>query len=574
MPARLATCLLLSALTLFSCKKAATNGACDGGPECTQDVTCQTLAPLASGTCAVTAGDDGRVIVGTVLTPAAIYRGGQVVVNAQGSIVQVGCPSDCASNASCKATAATATAISCPGGVISPGLINPHDHITYTQDEPYNDTGERYVARNDWRVGENGGTKIPSAGEASGDEMSWGELRFLLSGATSTVGSGGQAGLVRNLDVSTLEEGLNEKPVGYDTFPLDDTSGIELAAGCGYSSDIVEPNQLLNLDAYFPHVSEGIASVSENEFTCLSEKDPPHDVLLPKSAYIHAVALYASDLADMAKNSTSLIWSPRSNITLYGNTAVVTAASRMGINIALGTDWMPTGSMNMLRELQCADSFNTTYLAGFFTDRDLWLMVTSQAAAATKDDDAIGTLAPGLTADISIFNGSQNADYRAIIDAQPQDVVLVMRGGKPLYGDQAVMSKIPGATSCDSLSVCGAAKQVCLQSEIGENLETLQTSVGSIYPLFFCGAPTNEPSCVPSRPVAVNSSTIYTGAITPGDKDGDGIPDEQDNCPTVFNPVRPMDNGVQADADGDGLGDACDPCPLDAHTTTCTKFAP
>ena len=64
----------------------------------------------------------------------------------------------------------------------------------------------------------------------------------------------------------------------------------------------------------------------------------------------------------MATHGTGLIWSPRSNITLYGDTARVTIASRLGVNIALGTDWMPSGSMNLLRELKCADSFNTTYL--------------------------------------------------------------------------------------------------------------------------------------------------------------------------------------------------------------------
>jgi hypothetical protein len=57
---------------------------------------------------------------------------------------------------------------------------------------------------------------------------------------------------------------------------------------------------------------------------------------------------------------------------------------------------------------------------------------------------------------------------------------------------------------------------------------------------------------------------VYTGAVTATDRDGDGIPDSTDDCPLVFNPVRPMDDGAQADADGDGLGDACDPCPLDA----------
>jgi hypothetical protein len=46
----------------------------------------------------------------------------------------------------------------------------------------------------------------------------------------------------------------------------------------------------------------------------------------------------------------------------------------------------------------------------------------------------------------------------------------------------------------------------------------------------------------------------------PPDRDGDGIPDDVDNCPTVPNPD-------QADRDGDGFGDACDGCP-DLATAT------
>ncbi|HMB93655.1 MAG TPA: thrombospondin type 3 repeat-containing protein, partial [Rhodothermales bacterium] len=42
----------------------------------------------------------------------------------------------------------------------------------------------------------------------------------------------------------------------------------------------------------------------------------------------------------------------------------------------------------------------------------------------------------------------------------------------------------------------------------------------------------------------------------PFDFDNDGVDDEDDNCPTVYNPPPP--GGVQADSDNDGIGDACD----------------
>jgi hypothetical protein len=124
-------------------------------------------------------------------------------------------------------------------------------------------------------------------------------------------------------------------------------------------------------------------------------------------------------------------------------------------------------------------------------------------------------------------------------------------------------------SGCDAVDVCGAAKSLCLQSEIGMSWDTLKSAVGNTYAAFFCGTPDAEPSCTPERTTSVAGSTVYSGATSGGDSDGDGIPDGADNCPHVFNPVRPVDSGKQADTDGDGVGDACDPCPLAAHVTSC-----
>jgi hypothetical protein len=532
------------------------------------ETVCQTL-PTTPTTCSVTAGGSTLLLEGNVVTPGMVFKGGEVAVDATGKIACVGC--NCATGGE--------TVIACADATISPGLINTHDHITYAQNPPYTDTGERYDDRHQWRIGLDGHTKIPAAGGATADQVSWGELRFLMGGATSTVGSGGQAGLLRNLDKASLLEGLTDKAVKFDTFPLGDSSGTRRLTDCNYGTATTAAS-LSTVDAYEPHTSEGVDAFAHNEFLCESsdtyDTATPgisQDLTISKTAMIHAIGLTVADYAQMAADNTALIWSPRSNITLYGDTARVTIAARLGVEIALGTDWMPSGSMNLLRELQCADSFNQTYLDHFFTDEQLWRMVTSNAASVTATDDSIGTLAQGKVADISIFAAHGKDPYRAVIDAQPQDVALVMRGGKVLYGDDSVVGGL--ASGCDTLDVCGSSKQVCLQSEIGKNLAALETSVGAnIYPAFACSQPANEPSCTPTRPTSVAGSTVYTGMPGSGDMDGDGVPDASDNCPRVFNPVRPMDNGMQPDVDGDGDGDACDPCPLDANSTSCTAFDP
>jgi hypothetical protein len=48
--------------------------------------------------------------------------------------------------------------------------------------------------------------------------------------------------------------------------------------------------------------------------------------------------------------------------------------------------------------------------------------------------------------------------------------------------------------------------------------------------------------------------------VDPNDSDGDGIPDDNDNCPNYYNPN-------QTDSDGDGIGDACDSSPYGGGNT-------
>jgi len=534
-------------------------------PDCTltpAETVCEDLPAVASGVCEVTSGDGTTLIQGDILAPATIYRGGGVLVDGSGMITCVGC--DCADQAG------GATRVVCPDGVVSPGLINPHDHLTYIQNDPYTDTGERYEHRNDWRRGLNGHTEISASGSASSDAKRWGELRFVMSGATSTIASGDVDGLLRNLD-RNAQRGLGQMPVDYDTFPLGDSNGTQLAEGCGYPSINTNAN-IAGEDAYFPHVAEGINIFARNEFMCIADDVyGAEDLLEPQSAYIHSVGLTPMDYARMQDQGTTLVWSPRSNVTLYGDTAVVTAAAALGVRITLGTDWMPTGSMNMARELECADELNTIYYDGYFSDRDLWQMVTKNAAEAAHMDDAIGILVPDRVADIAIFDGSANLDYRAVIDAEPADTVLVMRGGQVLYGDDAVVDALASGT-CDSLDVCGTAKRVCAQDDIGMSFSALEAANSSLYGLFYCGTPPNEPSCTPMRTVSVNGSTVYGGVPATDDDDGDGLTNDVDNCPAVFNPIRPLDNGVQADFDMDGNGDACDPCPLDADDANCPAY--
>jgi len=60
--------------------------------------------------------------------------------------------------------------------------------------------------------------------------------------------------------------------------------------------------------------------------------------------------------------------------------------------------------------------------------------------------------------------------------------------------------------------------------------------------------------------VSISSEDICLSCPTPQDQDGDGVEDNQDNCPLLINPD-------QSDVDGDNLGDPCDLCWLDGDGT-------
>lgn len=529
----------------------------------TETVVCRELAPTTNGgRCEVTRDGNALLIQGTVLGSETTYVGGEILIAEDGVIACVGC--DCFD----QAAALSASLVACPGQAISPGLINAHDHITFTGLEPGEWGDERFEHRHDWRRGLRGHSSLSTPSTSARTTVQWGELRQLVTGTTSVAGSGRAEGFLRNIDREESDIGVED--INYNTFPLGDSGAQFRTNDCSYPNIETDPGA----GCYLAHVAEGIDNEARNEFLCLSSTDRGgQDVTEPNAAFIHLIGLNAFDGAELAASATSLIWSPRSNIALYGNTAPVTMFHQQGVRIGLGTDWTPSGSVNIVRELACAAELNETYFNNTFADDQLWLMATGWAADALKIEAVLGRLEPGLFADISIFEiGDSSSPHRAIIDASPADIVLVLQSGLPMVGDSDVMAELPlGQAGCQEVildELCGKPTTICSLRETGQSYEALDAANTSNYDLAFCEPPADEPSCIPFRPGE------YDGIVTDADLDGDGVANDADNCPRIFNPIRPMDGGVQADADEDGAGDQCDVCPLDANTEICTAFNP
>ena len=552
--------MLHAVLIALLCLSAPASHAADGDSLCPGPAP----APPVSGLCDVLPGGGAGLLVrGTLLTPDGALENGQLLIGADGRVACSAC--DC----SAEPDAADATVLSCPDAIVSPGLIDSINRLAFSQNPSWvpPDPDERYSHRHEWRHGQNGATQITAVGAASSDQLRWGELRSMMAGVTAAVSSGWAQGfMLRNLERSAEAAALGESAVETATFPLGDAGGATRTDDCAYNTlSVPAPGVTVS-----QVVAEGLDDRARNEILCLSGQRPDAVQGITGSAIQHGIGLTLGDLQHVRAAGASLVWQPRTQISVYGDTAPVLAALRLGIPVALGTNWTVTGSYHLGRELACARSLDAGAFDGALGDRALWRMVTSDAARSAGMDGALGALLPGAAGDLLLVPRVPGEDpYTTVVGADTAAIALVLRDGVPLYGDDALLVALgAGDGACDALDVCGNARRLCVTRESAglHTLASLTAALPAGTPaLFFCTPPPNERTCTPQR----SAPFAYGGVPAAGDADGDGVPDAQDLCPTVFNPPRLVDGGEQADADGDGVGDACDACPQLPGTAAC-----
>ncbi|MCK6527115.1 amidohydrolase family protein [Myxococcota bacterium] len=502
-------------------------------------------------------GGDEVMLRGTLLLPDPVVPDGWVAFSkSTGLITCVG--TDCHE----RPGAVDATVV-CTEGLVLPGLVDPHNHMQYNTLPRFRHDG-LYEDRYDWQ-GDPDYWDFSDAYDALSSDrcraMKWAEARELMGGVTAAMGSTDACleTMVRNLDEGEHATGIQ----GYDA---DMYSGRISNVDDGEAADILSDLESGGLDAYLPHVGEGILGSVRGEFDTLRDLG----LVDPGVAVIHGTDFDTGQLGEMAAAGMTLVWSPRSNLDLYGRTSPVAIARNVGLRVAVGTDWVPSGSMNARDELACAARYNEGFLGGAFTDVEMLEMVTRNAAVAVGLEHLAGRLEEGYLADLAVVAGDPADPYRSLFRSEAQDVWMTVVGGDVLYGAPDLVAGLEATAWCETLDVCGEEREICVKrdasGDYGETLDEIRAalqgalddaaSAQGITPddpvayayqlsaLFECGAPEEVFACEPS------------GGLAEGDADRDGVADAEDVCPAVHDPE-------QWDLDGDGAGDACDPCPLD-----------
>jgi 5-methylthioadenosine/S-adenosylhomocysteine deaminase len=243
------------------------------------------------------------------------------------------------------------------------------------------------------------------------------------------------------------------------------------------------------IDAWLVHLAEGVRDnqrrtadpfSSRAEFATLVSKG----LLTDMTVIVQGNGLEAEDFVSM-RNAPSirldgtgdglgakLVWSPLSNLLLYGQTALVYQAFNAGVVVSLGTDWSPSGSRNLLDELKVADiALRDPRLLGvdrglspslsingktgdalrdaeIALDKFLVEMVTSNPAKTLRWNQSVGSIETGKFADLIVikkplsgfWQNLPDSPYRNLIDATERDVRLVLVNGEPRSGDEALMA--------------------------------------------------------------------------------------------------------------------------------------
>ncbi len=158
----------------------------------------------------------------------------------------------------------------------------------------------------------------------------------------------------------------------------------------------------------------------------------------------------------------SIVWSPFSNLWLYGQTTDVPSARSNDIAVCLGTDWGPSGTKNLLGELKVARLWADMQQWGL-NDFDLVQMVTSSPGdmLALCWGRQLGRLKVGALADVTIVKKRSADPWRNLVTAHEEDILLVIVNGQPRYGTKTLMTKC-GARRTTSVRVGKARRRIVL----------------------------------------------------------------------------------------------------------------
>lgn len=342
--------------------------------------------------------------------------------------------------------------------LIFPGLIDAHNHPAYNVLDtiPFNTL---FTERYDWQ-----------------SDPLYSEFKDQYNGIRDFGGSDAQeTNLFKLAEVraltagTTMIQGFNANGHSYDSFAR---QGIGIDNAERFPSRIYhevfplrkglsfwQTKQTEYWDRFIIHLSEGTNQDALNEFYTWQSMG----LLDWRTTIIHGIPLGSTEWSAMSSTGASLVWSPASNMILYGETADIPGALAAGVNVAIAPDWTESGSLNILAELKVAEQINQSSWQGSITPKQFTEFVTRNAAQALGIQDWAGQIGPGYQADLMVIPGDPQSPHLALLAALPADIQLTVVNGLPMYGTPDLMNQFPFLKDKEDTNIGGVDKQLAIQ---------------------------------------------------------------------------------------------------------------
>lgn len=366
-------------------------------------------------------------------------------------------------------------------GTIYPGLFDLHNHLPYNM-IPLWQVDRRFGNRLEWQnIDEYYPAVTAPFKLLNGHKdavyaraiVRFAECRGLFGGVTTGHGmpltsSSLYEGLLRNIEGPLVPELPAVKSKTPDLSPKD----IE---------DLVKWTK--DGRPYIYHLSEGVGEYGERVFRDL-QKVP--GALNGKLVCIHCVGI-PSDGFDSLAAVSGVVWSPTSNLLLYGETCKIEELKKRGIRIAVGADWSPSGCKNLLGELKVARAVSR-HLGGPLSDADLVAAVTCVPASMIGWDAHLGSIEAGKWADLLVLSGKDGDHYARLVEAKESSIRAAVIGGRVRLG-AADGFVIGDPLSSENVSIGGKSYVLDLSEpgdvglggmKLSEALATLQSGLSRL----------------------------------------------------------------------------------------------
>lgn len=355
---------------------------------------------------------------------------------------------------------------------IYPGLIDLHTHTDYnvlplwqTDNVPF---ANRHVWRNDpdYKTVISGGRDLISAEDHLTTVAVFAELQAIAGGTTTIQESQSLESNQTTDDQPLLCRGTgNSKDLRID--PQVILSVVDFFKPNSTGDAAIEQKKLgtyiqmrdkAKLKATLAHLAEGRSGFgnekgfdpySRLEFDALMNHPAFKDAAEVRSsslALIHCSGIAVDDPAHinfLRERDISIIWSPVSNLLLYGDTLDVESLIAQGINVAIGSDWSPSGSKHLWEEAKFV-RFYFEAIGSLVSDEQVFQMVTTNAARCLGLK-RIGRIEPDCFADFFILRSPLESDnaLEVFFKTTDRDVRAVIIGGRPVYGAREFLKMFP-----------------------------------------------------------------------------------------------------------------------------------